>query len=163
MYASKQQPEGALLLPLCGMWSSARWIELPWATQLPGGRILINTGFILIKTVSLTPHDSLPWELQCRTQRRFWSLRPLQPCPGMDHLQPLPSLEASFWVWASMGHLSAEIEVCHLVATALLFFLPCFYKKGRWEFPHTRQACIFIASHPVNRKLLSLKRRSLVT
>ena len=135
MYASKQQPEGALLLPLCGMWSSARWIKLPWVTQLlPQGRILINRGFILIKAVSLPPHDSLPWELQCCIQRRFWSLPPLQPCPGMDQLQPLPSLEASFWVWASTGHLSAEIEVCHLVATALLFFFHASIRREDGSF-----------------------------
>lgn len=46
-------------------------------------------------------------------------------------------------------------EDCHLVAIAFFFLL--LLKERKTEFPHKRQACIFIESHPVNRKLLSLR------
>ena len=154
---------GSAVVTSLWMWSSARWIKLPGSHSFHRAGTWLTQDLFSLKQSLLRHTTASPENPTVNIRRRFWSFPTPQPCPGMDQLQPLPSLEASFGIWASTGHLSAEIEVCHIVATALLFFLPCVYKKGRREFPHTRQACIFIASHPVNRKLLSLKRRSLVT
>ena len=150
---------GSAVVTSLWMWSSARWIKLPGSHSFHrAGTWLTQDSFSLKQS-----HNSLPREPHCQHPEAFlvFPHSPALPWDGPAAAFAFTgsvlwdlSLYRSFicrdWGLPSSGHCPP-------------FFLPCVYKKGRREFPHTRQACIFIASHPVNRKLLSLKRRSLVT